>query len=253
MSTVLCAAAGLNLGWMNMIKRTRSILIVGTDQTWIGPLTSTLTSHGHRILIARDSSHPLSILEFRAVDIVIIDLDGLNGDERAILSRARSAIPTPRVILLGRADPGANVYVVDNDVMLFPRPVNVDKLAAYLGTTPQRRSSFSGLVEDVDLLEYFQFIVLGLRKTILEVTSLVGTRGRIYLANGLVLHAALGVLKGEQALYSCLCFKEGTFSHLPWEEPAEVTINKPGEFLLIEAMRRRDEVWSDSGTADMQD
>jgi hypothetical protein len=99
-------------------------------------------------------------------------------------------------------------------------------------------------------MEYFQFVILGFRKTILEVTSLVGTRGRIYLADGLVLHAELGVLRGEQALYSCLCFKEGTFSHLSWEEPEELTINKQGEVLLMEAVRRRDEAWSDDGEAD---
>ncbi len=236
-----------------MVKRTRSILMVAPDQTSIRPLTEALIANGHRLLIARDSSHALSILEFRAVDIVIIDLEAPNGDDRGLLSRARSAIPTPRIVLLGRADLSENEYLRENDLTLFARPFDVDRLVAYLGTSPQRRSSFSGLVEDVDLLEYFQFIVLGSRKTVLEVTSLVGTRGRIYLADGMALHAELGVLKGEQALYSCLCFKEGTFAHLPWEEPDEVTINKPGEFLLIEAVRRRDEVWSDGGPADMQD
>jgi DNA-binding response OmpR family regulator len=227
--------------------------MVAPDQESTRSLSQALIANGHRLLIARDSSHASSILEFRAVDIVIIDPDALNGDDRGLLSRARSAIPTPRIVVIGRADPGENEYLSENGVTVFPRSVDADKLVAYLGTAPQRRSSFSGLVEDVDLLEYFQFIVLASRKTVLEVTSLVGTRGRIYLAHGLVLHAELGILKGEQALYSSLCFKEGTFSHLPWEEPDEVTINKPGEFLLIEAVRRRDEVWSDGDTTDTQD
>jgi hypothetical protein len=187
------------------------------------------------------------------VDVVVADLEALNGDDRDLVSYARSAIPTPQIILIGKKDPIIHEYLLEERVILVPKPVDIGQLMACLTTSPTRRSSFSGLVEDVDLLEYFQFVILGSRNTILEVTSLVGTRGRIYMADGLVLHAELGVLKGEQALYSCLCFKEGTFSHLPWEDPEESTINKPGEFLLIEAMRRRDEAWSDDGEPDAQD
>ncbi len=236
-----------------MIKRTRSVLIVGKGQSWVGNLTKALTSNGHRTLVARDRAHALSILEFRAVDIVVADLQALNGDDRDLISYARSTIPTPQIILIGKADPTIQDFLAEERITIVPKPVDVGRLIAYQTTFPKRRSSFSGLVEDIDLLEYFQFVVLGSRKTILEVTSLVGTQGRIYLADGLVLHAELGVLKGEQALYSCLCFKEGTFSHLPWVQPEELTINKPGEFLLIEAVRRRDEAWSDGGGADAQD
>jgi DNA-binding response OmpR family regulator len=236
-----------------MVKRTRSILIVGKEQSWVGNLTKSLTSNGHRTLIARDEAHALSILEFRAVDIVVADLRALNGDDRDLISYARSTIPTPQIILIGKADPTIQDYLAQEKITLVSKPTDVGRLIAFLTTFPQRRSSFSGLVEDVDLIEYFQFVILGSRKTILEVTSLVGTQGRIYLADGLVLHAELGVLKGEQALYSCLCFKEGTFSHLPWEQPAELTVNKPGEFLLIEAVRRRDEAWSDGGGAGAYD
>ncbi len=166
------------------------------------------------------------------------------------MSYARSRIPTPQIIVLVEANPENTHYFGDERVILLSKPVDVGQLMAYLTASSQRRSSFSGLIEDVDLLEYFQFIILGSRKTVLQVTSLIGTTGRIYLAEGLVLHAELGVLKGEQALYSCLCFKEGTFSHLPWQEPTELTINQPGEFLLIEAVRRRDEAWSDMGRED---
>jgi DNA-binding response OmpR family regulator len=233
-----------------MIKRTRSILIIGQKQSWVEKLAEALTSNGHRTLIARDQTHAFSILEFRAVDIVVADLEVLNGDDRDLVSYARSAIPTPQIVLIGKADPIIHDYLFKENVMFVPKPVEFGQLMACLNTSPQRRSSFSGLVEDVDLMEYFQFVILGFRKTILEVTSLVGTRGRIYLADGLVLHAELGVLRGEQALYSCLCFKEGTFSHLSWEEPKELTINKQGEVLLMEAVRRRDEAWSDDGEAD---
>ena len=236
-----------------MIKRTRSILVVGKEKSWVENLTKSLISNGHRTLIARNQAHALSILEFRAVDIVVADLLALNGDDRDLISYARSTIPTPQIILIGKADPNIQDYLAGEKITLVPKPADVGRLIAFMTTFPQRRSSFSGLVEDVDLIEYFQFVVLGSRKTILEVTSLVGTQGKIYLADGLVLHAELGVLKGEQAFYSCLCFKEGTFSHLPWEEPEELTINKPGEFLLMEAVRRRDEAWSDGSGAGAQD
>ena len=99
-------------------------------------------------------------------------------------------------------------------------------------------------MEGVDIIEYMQFVLLGGRKMILEVTSTLGTQGRLHVSEGQITHAECGVLKGEQAFYRCVCFREGTFRHLPWEEPGEGTINKPGEFLLMEAVRKRDEAWA---------
>jgi hypothetical protein len=228
-----------------MIRRTRSILMIGADQDAVGSLAEALRSHGHTVLIARDTDHALSILEFRALEVLIADFQTLNGDGEMLISCAGCVVPRPRVVVLGGAGPADNEWLLSEPAgsLFLPKPVDLRKLLAFLEPSPAR-SSFSGFVEGVDLLEYLQFLILSGKKTVLAVTSSLGTQGMIFLADGIILHSACGILDGEQALYSCLCFREGTFSHRPWEDPGQVTINKPGEFLLMEAVGKRDEAWS---------
>lgn len=230
---------------IDMIRKIRSILVVGSDQACIQPLAVGLKSRGHRVLIARDQDHALAILEFRALDAMIADWDVLETDGERLISCAACIVPRPRVVVIGDSDSAEKeCSLLESGVGLYlSKPVDLGELLDYLEPSPAK-SIFSGFIDGVDLLEYLQFLILSGRKTILEVTSSIGTQGRIFLANGLILHAVCGMLQGEQALYSCICFREGTFSHLPWGDPGEVTINKPGEFLLMEAVRKRDEAWS---------
>lgn len=46
---------------------------------------------------------------------------------------------------------------------------------------------------------------------------------------------------GSEAAYRALCLKAGFFSTLAWAEPKRTTIDMPGQLLLIEAARKRDE------------
>lgn len=188
--------------------------------------------------------HALSILEFRAFDALIVDVASSGKESLTLIGWAGTMCPRPRIVAM--ADPAvadAEDETLEKGANLFlKKPVDFVRLIKFLEPSPAR-SSFTGTVEGVDIIEYLQFVLLGGRKTVLEITSSIGTAGRLYLADGTVMHADCGVLQGEQALYRCLCFKDGTFAHLPWTDPGRVTIGKPGDFLLMEAMRKRDEAW----------
>lgn len=227
-----------------MVKKECSILIVDTDQTGARSLADELKGHGHQVLTARDGGHAMLILEFRAFDVLIIDEDSSRVGEVDLVSWAACLTPKPRIVVTGgQTAVGFEEAALERGANCsLDKPVSMEKLLDFLART-RTRSSFSGTVEEVDIIEYVQFVILGGQRTILEITSSLGTRGRLFLADGHVIHAACGVLEGEAALYRCLCFREGTFAHLPWEEPARNTINKPGEFLLMEAVRKRDEAW----------
>jgi hypothetical protein len=53
-----------------------------------------------------------------------------------------------------------------------------------------------------------------------------------------IVHAKCGQLEGEDAVYLCTNFSGGKFLHRPWRDPEIISIDKPGEFLLIEAVRK---------------
>jgi len=66
-------------------------------------------------------------------------------------------------------------------------------------------------------------------------------RGYIYLRNGQMVHARLGDLTGEEAVYALAIWSNGDFQFMPGEEPDSVTIEKTNTSLLMEAARRLDE------------
>ena len=68
-----------------------------------------------------------------------------------------------------------------------------------------------------------------------------GERGYIYLKNGRIVHAELGNLRGEEAVYALAIWSTGDFQFSPGKEVETATIEKTNTSLLMEAARRLDE------------
>ena len=104
-----------------------------------------------------------------------------------------------------------------------------------------RMRAFSGMVEGIDILDYLQFVLFTGRQTVLKIETGDGRAATLFLRDQNIVHAACGDLQGEEAFYACTRFSSGSFTHLPWTQPKQVTIDKVGELMLLEAARRRDE------------
>lgn len=100
---------------------------------------------------------------------------------------------------------------------------------------------FSGRIDGVDILELVQFALLNGRKTVIHVRSSKGEECELYLDGGKVIHAVQGALTGREAFFACMNFPAGEFCTQPWKEPSQHSIQELGDFLLMEAARRRDE------------
>ena len=241
------SSASLKKGLPRMVRNNVPILLVHADQASARSLADSLEQTGLSVFIARDGSHAMSILEFRAFGVLVIDIDPPVDERADLIGWSLRLCPRPRIVVVGSSIPREQEHAVLNRGagLVLRKPVDIQLLLDFIRRA-RTRSSFTGTVEGVDILEYLQFVMLSGKTTIVEVTSTLGTDGRIFLMNGQVVHAECGVLRGVQALYRCLCFREGTFAHLPWCEPEQTTINVPGELLLLEAARKRDEVWGGS-------
>jgi hypothetical protein len=66
-------------------------------------------------------------------------------------------------------------------------------------------------------------------------------RGYIYLRGGRIVHAELGSLAGEEAVYALAIWSTGDFQFTPGKETDKVTIDRTNTSLLMEAARRLDE------------
>lgn len=219
-----------------------SILLVDRDLSNTRPIAKKLIGGGFSVTIALDAGYARGLLESNHFDALIVDLRTSHTTDVDLIKWAAAHRCTGPIIALTDFDSPAVERSAEKrgaDVVLR-KPVDTDCLLEFLGPK-QAADAFSGNVEGVDLLEYVQFLLLCSRKTVLEVYAVGGARGRIFFADGRICHAAFGPLEGEEALFKCLCFKGGRFSNLPWQEPERVTIHKPGDFLLLEAARLRDE------------
>ncbi|MGQ9706628.1 MAG: DUF4388 domain-containing protein [bacterium] len=101
---------------------------------------------------------------------------------------------------------------------------------------------FSGSLEDFGLSDVLQLIHIGRRTGILTVVS-DGQKAEIFFQDGEAVHAVLGDIIGEQAVYKVFNWSRGTFNFEARIVPTPKTITVGSQNLILEATRRIDE-WS---------
>ena len=105
---------------------------------------------------------------------------------------------------------------------------------------PKREMTFQGSLKELHLPDVIQLVAVSGKSGCFRLSK-DGAEGVIYLENGRIVHAILGRLTGEEAVYSLATWSEGTFRFVPSEEPPAKTISKSNTNLLMEAARRMDE------------
>lgn len=100
---------------------------------------------------------------------------------------------------------------------------------------------FDGAIHGIGLPDLVQLACMTRKDYLLRIESNHG-EGKVHVKSGQVCHAEFGELRGEDAFNEVIVGEEGLFDCLPAEAGVPDTIDKPWEYLLIDAMRHRDEV-----------
>ncbi|HEX8169879.1 MAG TPA: DUF4388 domain-containing protein [Thermoanaerobaculia bacterium] len=100
--------------------------------------------------------------------------------------------------------------------------------------------AFQGSLKELPLPDIIQLVSVS-GKTGKFTLTRDADRGFIFLKNGQMVHATVGDLVGEEAIYSLAIWNQGEFQFSPGEEPDRQTITKSNTNLLMEAARRLDE------------
>lgn len=100
--------------------------------------------------------------------------------------------------------------------------------------------AFQGSLKELPLPDIIQLVSVS-GKTGKFTLSRDADHGSIFLKNGQMVHASLGELVGEEAIYALAIWNSGDFQFTPAEEPDRQTITKSNTNLLMEAARRLDE------------
>ena len=100
--------------------------------------------------------------------------------------------------------------------------------------------TFQGSLKELHLPDVIQLVSVS-GKTGCFHLDREGEAGSIYLENGRIVHASLGKLAGEEAVYALSTWSEGSFHFRPGDAAPAHTITKNNTNLLMEAARRMDE------------
>jgi hypothetical protein len=107
---------------------------------------------------------------------------------------------------------------------------------------------FEGVIQGATLSDLIQMECLALTTRAVRVDR-DGVSGRIYFAGGQIVHAELGSMEGESALYQMLAWPNGAFYVEEGVRPMEQTIERHWHSLLLEGAHRADELAALSGNA----
>jgi hypothetical protein len=100
--------------------------------------------------------------------------------------------------------------------------------------------SFQGSIQELPVPDIIQLVSVS-GKTGMFTLVRGAERGSIFLKNGHMVHARLGDLLGEEAIYALAIWSSGDFQFTPGEESDVLSIDKSNTSLLMEAARRLDE------------
>ena len=100
--------------------------------------------------------------------------------------------------------------------------------------------TLQGSLEHIQLPDVVQLVSTS-GKTGCFVIKKKDQEGRIYIKEGQIVHAEVGDLEGESAVYELAIWQEGEFVFQPNVESPKVTVTKSNTNLFMEAARRIDE------------
>jgi hypothetical protein len=177
-------------------------------------------------------------------------------DLRVVVSEATEGSPEEHVEwlsrkLFARIQAVRLVFRIPDETLLPPqlsRPDSVFSFAA--NSTPARvkavidmatlADGLTGSVDQIDLMDFLQLLLMKRSSAALSVQG-NETSGLIVIINGEIVDARCGDLIGNDAVLDMLAQRRGRFQETPLPPTIERTIEVRSDFLLLEAMRLRDE------------
>ena len=238
-------------GMTTTFTKKKRILFVDDDTAFIQAMSELFvvkSTGAWQVMTATTAAHALGILQEHLVDLAVLDINMPVVDGLQLLRLLHQKYPQlKKVVLTGYADEVRRTECLSSGAELFiEKPRTSEGFESVFATLNELivwkpQGGFRGMLRQVGLQDVVQLECLGRNSSILEVFN-TQMRGRVYIEEGAIVHAAAGAIRGELALQAILALAEGEFSLKPFEPPPERTIIGQWEALLMEAARVRDEL-----------
>lgn len=210
-------------------------------------LMSALSGGQWEIATANSASAAFAVLQSQPVDLAVIDLQMGVMDGIQMLSLLTRGYPNvQKVALTGFANENYRAACLASGAELFlEKPTSTEGWRSLYAALHELirfkpEEGFRGVLRRVGLADVIQMECLARSSSILEISD-ARTQGRIFVADGQLVHAEVGGLTGEAAFNHLMALSGGQFNLKPFAEPPARTLTGQWEFLLMEAARKRDE------------
>ena len=234
----------------------QSLLVADADPRSLRILDVALRKAGFQVSTAIDGAEALRRVQRATPDLVICELTlpGQDGASVCAAVRADARIAgLPFLVMSANRDPEARLRALTagaDDFLL--KPILIKDLAARIRMLLVRReqqkfaqrgggAALTGIVGELGLVDLFQSLE-GWQRSAVAFCEWDERTAQIWVRDGQVIDAELGPLLGEAAFYRLLHWEGGTFrvEFGPVEREARIELGTQG--LLLEAMRRVDEI-----------
>lgn len=229
----------------------RKVLIVDDEEdlTWSIQKNLAKDKDQYDLVCVNDAEQALGVLSQLPIDLVVTDIKmpGMSGLD--LLLKIKETYPSTKVIIMtayGSADVQKEA-TRRGSLFYIEKPFEIEELRDLILNALKEKKGFDGKVTDFQLSDLIQMNILG-RMTAALVVTRPDERGVIYFDEGNVIHAECGDTSGENAFYRVLSWDDGKFEFRKGERPSKETISKGWQSLLLEGLRRKDEITPETKT-----
>jgi CheY-like chemotaxis protein/predicted regulator of Ras-like GTPase activity (Roadblock/LC7/MglB family) len=226
-----------------------SILIAEGDPDIIQYLSGTLKANGFISSSTSSGANALELYKKDAPDLVVVDLALSEMDGMQLLEEILAYDPTAKIIITTES---TNKEIIARAFRLgaldiLEKPLEPEFLITKIRELLAREDrALEGNLQMMSLASIIQ-INCDERNQAQLILNYLGQHGTIFFKDGEMIHAESDGLTGDEAIYSLLGWENGSFQLKMGTEPRQRTISKPWSGLLLEGMRRIDEItagWS---------
>jgi CheY-like chemotaxis protein len=227
----------------------KKVLIVDDEEdlTWSISKNLARDKELYDLICVNSGKEALSVLSQVPVDLVVSDIKMPEMTGLDLLLEIKEHYPRTKVIIMtayGSQDIQQEASR-RGSLHYIEKPFEIEELRTLIVNAITEKKGFEGQVSDFQLSDIIQMNCLGRINTalIVEKDNEIGT---IYFEDGNIVHAEVGSLVGENALYEILSWEGGKFTSKRGLHTPKETINKGWQSLLLEGMRRKDEIAPES-------
>jgi two-component system, response regulator, stage 0 sporulation protein F len=225
----------------------KQVLLADDEETLTWSLSKTLARDRaiYEVTTSDNGLTALDILKKSFFDLVVLELGlpGINGLD--LLARIKQEMPTTKVIIItGNGEREIEEKAKARGASCcVEKPFDDEQMRTIILKTLNEDvdKGFDGSMHGLKLPDLIQMNCLGQVTTALHVKK-DAREGIIFFEDGKITHAQVGAIEGEEAFFSILSWQSGNFKFAGSQKAPKTSISSNWEYLLIEGMRKADEM-----------